>query len=265
MTLRGCRGKADGDRPGAGADGKRRHAALVSARGPLPGGPGFPEVRRGDPDVSGRGSQAVRRDAQARPAVALPVARPGQGLAGGGGRGASGLRRGSANDNLLRPIVFRYYRRLDADPAQVVASFWRGTGGRHRRTSGMRCWPVRLRPSRRPGDSCADTYTRRKRRGAWRLAPASTSLATVQVCREPSLRFDNQIAGTAWIDAVTVQPRQVRPARLFSSPASAPASRSWVTDSGSGIARIGRLVRGSFWNTFERARAIGLPAPSEDA
>jgi len=36
----------------------------------------------------------------------------------------------------------------------------------------------------------------RKRLGAWTLSPASTSLATVQVRREPLLKFDNQIAGT---------------------------------------------------------------------
>ena len=36
--------------------------------------------------------------------------------------------------------------------------------------------------------------------------PPSTNLVTVQVFRQPSLKFDNKIAGTAWIDAVTIQP-----------------------------------------------------------
>jgi AraC-like DNA-binding protein len=36
--------------------------------------------------------------------------------------------------------------------------------------------------------------------------PPSVDLVTVQVFREPSLKFDNKIAGTAWIDAVTIQP-----------------------------------------------------------
>ena len=36
--------------------------------------------------------------------------------------------------------------------------------------------------------------------------PASLDLVPVQLFREPSLKFDNKIAGAAWIDAVTIQP-----------------------------------------------------------
>ncbi len=41
--------------------------------------------------------------------------------------------------------------------------------------------------------------------------PPSIDLVTVQVFRQPSLKFDNKIAGTAWIDAVTIQPLSARP------------------------------------------------------
>ena len=33
-----------------------------------------------------------------------------------------------------------------------------------------------------------------------------TNLVTVQLCRRPSEKFDNRIAGSAWIDSVTFGP-----------------------------------------------------------
>lgn len=38
------------------------------------------------------------------------------------------------------------------------------------------------------------------------VVPPQTSLLRVQVIREPSMRFDNRIAGTAWIDGLSLEP-----------------------------------------------------------
>lgn len=38
------------------------------------------------------------------------------------------------------------------------------------------------------------------------LVPVGTRLITVQICRDPSPKFDNKIQGTAWIDAVSLVP-----------------------------------------------------------
>src|SRR5207249_9006094 len=38
------------------------------------------------------------------------------------------------------------------------------------------------------------------------VIPQNTKAVTIQVVRRPSLRFDNQIRGTAWIDDVTLLP-----------------------------------------------------------
>jgi hypothetical protein len=36
--------------------------------------------------------------------------------------------------------------------------------------------------------------------------PAETNLVTIQLIREPSLKFDNKIKGTGWVDAVSLAP-----------------------------------------------------------
>ncbi len=38
------------------------------------------------------------------------------------------------------------------------------------------------------------------------LVPVGTRLVTVQICRDPSPKFDNKIQGAAWVDAVSVLP-----------------------------------------------------------
>ena len=36
--------------------------------------------------------------------------------------------------------------------------------------------------------------------------PRETKLLQIEVCRQPSLKFDNQVSGTAWIDSVSLSP-----------------------------------------------------------
>jgi len=38
------------------------------------------------------------------------------------------------------------------------------------------------------------------------VVPQATRLLQVQVIRQPSLRFDNKVAGTAWVDDLRLEP-----------------------------------------------------------